>query len=434
MAEAHGTTRRIAVENLARVEGEGALRVRIRNGELKDVAFTIHEPPRFFEALLRGRPYTDAPDITARICGICPLAYMLGASLAMEDALGVPVSNAMRGLRRLIYCGEWIESHVLHIAMLHAPDFLGYEDSIRMAQDHPDVVETALRLKTLGNRIVEVIGGRAIHPVNLRVGGLYRSPTREEILALRPELDWALEAARGLVAFTATLPMPSVERDYLFVALHTPDHYAVCEGRLVSSAGLDVPVSAFHDHFTEDHQKNSNALVGATRDGQTYHVGPLARYALNFDQLADEAKAAAQAAGLPRVVRNPFQSIIVRAVETLQAVLDARALVEAYEPPDPPCPDITPRAGTGHGCTEAPRGLCHHTYTLDDSGHITHACIVPPTAQNQRSIGEDLRDVVAAHLAEPDERLTWICEQAIRNYDPCISCATHFLRLEVDRG
>jgi len=434
MGKGAGETRRIKVENLARVEGEGALSVRIRDGKLKDVAFTIHEPPRFFEALLRGRPYTDAPDITARICGICPVAYLLGASLAMEDALGLEASEDMRRLRRLIYCGEWIESHVLHIAMLHAPDFLGYEDSIRMAQDHPEIVKTALRLKKLGNHILEVIGGRAIHPVNLRVGGVWRSPTRDEVLALRDELDWALEAARGLVAFTSTLPMPDVERDYLFVALHTDDHYAVCEGRLVSSEGLDVPVQAFHDHFTEDHQKNSNALVGATRDGRTYHVGPLARYALNFDQLHDEAKAAARTAGLPQVVRNPFQSIVVRAVETLQAVLDARALVEAYAPPDPPHLECVPRAGIGHGATEAPRGLCHHTYELDETGHIVHACIVPPTAQNQRSIGEDLHDVVAAHISETDERLKWVCEQAIRNYDPCISCATHFLRLEVDRG
>ncbi|MBB4267333.1 Ni/Fe hydrogenase subunit alpha [Roseospira visakhapatnamensis] len=433
MARDGATTRRLKVENLARVEGEGALSVRIQDGVLKDVAFTIHEPPRFFEALLRGRMYTDAPDITARICGICPVAYLLGASQAMEAALGVPIDDDMRRLRRLVYCGEWIESHVLHVAMLHAPDFLGYPDAIQMAGDHPRIVETALRLKKLGNRILEVIGGRAVHPVNLVVGGVYRSPPRDEVLALRPELDWALEAARGLVAFTAGLTVPAVERDYLFVALHHPTDYAITEGTLVSSDGLDVPVSAFHDHFSEDHQKHSNALVGATRDGRTYHVGPLARYALNFDQFAPEVQDAARAAGLPRVVRNPFQSIVVRALETLQAVIDARALVEGYAPPAPPRPEIIPGPGIGHGCTEAPRGLCHHTYELDEDGRILHACIVPPTAQNQRSIGEDLREVVAAHMDEPDERLQWVCEQAIRNYDPCISCATHFLTLDVER-
>lgn len=427
-------TKRIKVDALARVEGEGALDVTVRDGKVSALKFRIYEPPRFFEALLRGRMYSDAPDITARICGICPVAYLLGAAQAMEDALGVEVEPGVRALRRLVYTGEWIESHILHVAMLHAPDFLGLDDSLQMAHSHPEVVETALRLKKLGNRLLEVIGGRAVHPVNLKVGGFYALPDRTALTALLPEIEWGIDAARTLTRTVAAFDFPDLERDYLFVALRHPEDYAITEGRLASSAGLDIPLSAFPDHFAESHVKHSNALHGRTTEGGAYHVGPLARYAINFDRLCDDAKAEAAAAGIGPVVRNPFKSIIVRCVEVLQALIDARALIETYTPPDRPSVPVTPRAGAGFGCTEAPRGICWHHYVLNDDGTIAEARIVPPTSQNQPTIEEDLREVVTRGLNLPDEALKWRCEQAIRNYDPCISCATHFLRLTVDRG
>ncbi|MGC2855932.1 Ni/Fe hydrogenase subunit alpha [Novispirillum sp. DQ9] len=428
------TTRKIKVAELARVEGEGALDVTIRRGVITDLKFRIHEPPRFFEALLVGRAFTEAPDITARICGICPVAYLLGASQAMEDALGVRVEGPLHDLRRLVYAGEWIESHVLHVAMLHMPDFLGFQDALRMAREHPRTVETALRLKKLGNTLLEVIGGRAVHPVNLKVGGFYSVPRKDSLRALLPEVDWAIDAARGLLATVGRLPMPELERDYLFVALHHASEYAVVDGRLASSAGLDIPVPAFFDHFAEEHVAHSNALHGRTRDGRPYHVGPLARWAVNHDRLHPDVRTAATEAGAGPVVRNPFQSIVVRMAEVLQALLDARALIDGYEEPDAPAVPVEPRAGTGTGCTEAPRGICVHRYTLDDDGTIMAATIVPPTAQNQPTIEDDLRAVIAGNLSLDDAPLQWRCEQAIRNYDPCISCATHFLRLRVDRG
>ncbi len=424
----------INVEALARVEGEGALYLRVRGDTIEDLKFRIFEPPRFFEAFLRGRPYSDAPDITARICGICPIAYMMGASHAMEDALGVTVSEPVRLLRRLIYCGEWIESHVLHAFMLHAPDFLGLQDSLQLAQDKPEVVEKALQLKKLGNDIIEVVGGRAVHPVNLKVGGFYRSPDPEELEALRERLKWGAEAAEWACQLFSTFDFPPVERDYTFVALRHPDHYAIEEGRIVASTGLDIGLDEYPNHFVEEHVAHSNALHAHMEPGHLpYHVGPLARYNLNFSQLTERAKDAARAAGLGITVRNPFQSLIVRAVEVLYACEEALRLIDLYQRPEAPATPITPRAGTGFGATEAPRGLCWHTYSLDDTGHITHARIVPPTSQNQRTIEEDLFDVAQAHLNLDQEKLTWLCEQTIRNYDPCISCATHFLDLTVDR-
>jgi coenzyme F420-reducing hydrogenase alpha subunit len=426
-------TREIRTDYLARVEGEGAMLVRIRDGALEDVQFKIFEPPRFFEALLRGRQFTEAPDITARICGICPIAYMAGAAAAMEQACAVELTEPIRLLRRLIYCGEWIESHVLHVAMLHAPDFLGYDGAVELARDRRDLVELALRLKKLGNEMMRVIGGREVHPVNFRVGGFYRAPSASELRSLVPELEWALGATRDMLRWTATFDFPDYERDYAFVSLRQPGDYPIERGRIVSSTGLDIAVEEYEEHFTESHVERSNALQSTLAGVGAYLVGPLARYANNFDDLSDLAKEAAGEVGLGPVCRNPFKSILVRGVETLYAVEEAIRIIETYEAPVPPAIECPPRAASGCGCTEAPRGICWHRYELDADGFILDAKIVPPTAQNQLTIEEDLTGVVASSLELPDERLSHLCEQTIRNYDPCISCATHFLRLEVER-
>lgn len=427
-------TRTIKVDALARVEGEGSLYVRVKDDVIQDVKFRIFEPPRFFEALLQGRMYSDAPDITARICGICPIAYMMGACHAMEDAFGVTVTGPLRNLRRMIYCGEWIESHVLHTYLLHAPDFLGYEDAIRLSRDYPGVVEKALELKKLGNQILEVIGGRAVHPVNLKVGGFYRSPRKKEIRALIEPLKWAIQASLDTVKLFAGFEFPDYEYDYHCVSLKHPDEYAIHEGRIVSNHGLNFEIRDFLDHVDEEHVAHSNALHSRLNGSETYLVGPIARYNNNFEQLSDLSRQAAKEAGLGPVCNNPFQSIVVRAVEVLYACEEALRLAEAYEEPDASCIEITPRAGEGHGCTEAPRGICYHRYRLDTEGRILDARIIPPTSQNQKQIERDLWGVLAKNLNMPEDKLKWRCEQTIRNYDPCISCATHFLRFSVDRG
>ncbi|HIC80522.1 MAG TPA: Ni/Fe hydrogenase subunit alpha, partial [Kiloniellaceae bacterium] len=380
------------------------------------------------------RDYSDAPDITARICGICPIAYLLGASQAMESALALKVTPKIRALRRLIYCGEWIASHVLHVFFLHAPDFLGYDDAIRMAKDHPEVVRKALRLKKAGNALLEAIGGRAVHPVNLRVGGFYSMPERSRLLALREELEWGLATARELTLLVGGFEFPDLEQDYCCVSLHHPDEYAIAEGRLVSDRGLDIPVDAFEQHFDEEHVKYSNALHGRMKGSETpYLVGPIARYNNNFDQLSASAKALAERAGLGPRVDNPFKSIVVRMVEVFYAFEEALRLLDGWSPAAPAAVEAPPRAGRGSGCTEAPRGICYHRYDLDSQGRILKARIVPPTSQNQPQMEADLRTVVLGNLGLPDDELQWLCEQSIRNYDPCISCATHFLRLTVER-
>ena len=432
----HGTRRsspRIKVPALARVEGEGGLEIVVRDSEVAEARLDIYEPPRFFEALLRGRRYTEPPDITARICGICPVAYQMSACQAIEQACEVTPAGPIQRLRRLLYCGEWIESHALHIYLLHAPDFLGYESGIHLARDFPAIVNRGLSIKKAGNHLMEVIGGRSVHPVNVRVGGFYRAPSGAELSALKGELEQARQDARATIEWVATFNYPGFGRHYEFVALRHATDYPITSGRVVSSGGLDIAPAEYDSHFTEFQVPHSTALH-STLDGRTYLTGPMARYSLNFDRLPGHVQEAAGKAGLGQTCTNPFRSIVVRSVELLYACDEALRLIEAYERPDPPAADVKPRQATGYGCTEAPRGLLYHRYTMTADGTVTDAKIVPPTAQNQRAIEADLKDFAASRLDLPHDRLTWECEQAVRNHDPCISCAAHFLDLRVRTG
>ncbi len=423
----------IKVDYLARVEGEGALYVKVKNGYVVDVKLKIFEPPRFFEAFLRGRSFREVPDITARICGICPVAYQMSSVHAIESIFGVKIPGPIRMLRRLIYCGEWIESHALHIFMLHLPDFLGYDDVVRMAKDHPTLVQNALRLKKIGNEIVKIIGGREIHPVNVRVGGFYKSPSKMELKKIEDDLKWARDFSIESIKFIANLEFPEFEQDYEFVALSHPDEYPFNEGRIISNKGLNISVNEYDSYFIEEHVPHSNALHSVIVGRGAYFVGPLARFNLNFDKLSDVAKEVALEVDFKPECKNPFKSIIARAVETLYACDEALRIISEYEEPEKPYVDFSIKSGIGYGCTEAPRGILYHRYKVDEKGNILDAKIVPPTSQNLKMIEIDLWKFSATYLNLPDEELTWKCEQAIRNYDPCISCATHFLKLYIER-
>jgi len=404
----------IKVDYLARVEGEGALTIRIRDGQVEDVKLEIFEPPRFFEGFLRERSFREAPDITARICGICPVAYQMSACHAMEDALGVTLPPDLRRLRRLLYCGEWVESHALHMFMLHAPDFLGFQDAIAMSAEHGDWVKRGLAIKKAGNAIVNVLGGREIHPINVRAGGFFRLPTRAEMGGL------------------ATFDFPEFERDYEMVGLRHPDEYPFCEGRIVSNKGLDIDLHDYEKHFEELHVEHSTALHSVLRGTDSYLVGPLARINLCFDKLGDTARAAADAIGFAPPCTNPFKSLLARGIELVQVLAEAQQIVDEYRVPSVSHVEVEPRASSGCGCTEAPRGMLFHRYRLDDEGLIEEAKIVPPTSQNQGTIEQDLRELAPELAKMPLEDATWRAEQAVRNYDPCISCSTHFLKLRFE--
>ena len=424
--------RRLVVNAIARVEGEGRLHLVVRDGRVERAELNIYEPPRFFEALLRGRAYTEPPDITSRICGICPVAYQTSACNALEAACGVELSGPLADLRRLLYCGEWISSHALHIHLLHAPDFLGFPDVISLAKEHREIVERGLALKKTGNALMELLGGRAIHPVNMRVGGFYSVPARADLAPMAERLRGALDQAREVVRWVSGFDFPDFELPHAFLAASEPGRYPIDRGTVRTSTGLAFPAAEFPEHVVETQVPHSTALH-ARLDGRHYLTGPLARYSLNSALLGPAAREAVADAGLGPQCRNPFRSIVVRAVEVVYAVEEALRLIERYERPDRPCVEVTPRAGTGHGVSEAPRGLLYHRYTLDDAGLVTAAAIVPPTSQNQAAIEDDLCRMASARLDLDDAGLAALCERVIRNHDPCISCATHFLDLTVTR-
>jgi coenzyme F420-reducing hydrogenase alpha subunit len=430
-----GANRTFEVKALSRVEGEGALYVKLDGDRVEHVELNIYEPPRFFEGFLRGRAIHEVPDITARICGICPVAYQMSSCHALETALGIAITPEIRMLRRLLYCAEWIESHALHIFLLHAPDFLGYESGISMAADHREVVEKGLRMKKIGNELLEILGGRAIHPINVAVGGFYRAPSRDALHALLPDLRWGLAAAIETLELVSKFDFPDLNVDYECVSVKHADEYPMNEGRIVSTSGLDIPFDQYEQHFDERHMPQSTALHSVMLpDEKPYLVGPLARINLCFDQLSPTAKRAAETCRIAWPSRNNFQSIAARAVEIIDAYEEAITIVESYnvEPAQSRVP-FEPKEGVGCHATEAPRGLLYHRYRIGEDGLVAEAKIVPPTSQNQGQIEDDLRAYVPRVLTFDDAIATQKCEHLIRNYDPCISCSTHFLNLRIDR-
>ena len=428
-----GTQRTIQVDYLARVEGEGALTLRFQGDELAEVALSIFEPPRFFEGFLVGRSCMEAPDITARICGICPVAYQMSACRAVEDALGVVLPDALHQLRRVIYCGEWIESHVLHMALLHTPDFFGVDDAMEVAKQHGQQIRDALQVKKAGNHIVGTLGGREIHPINVKPGGFWRLPRPAEVRSVIDGLVAQRRAMLELVRWMSGFDFPELDRRHTWVCLDDGVRYPIMEGRVISSEGLDVPVQAWPQHFAEEHVQRSNALH-ARLHGEPYLTGPLARFNLCFERLPDELKLLAGELGLEPPVTNNFRSLLVRGIEVLYAMDEAVRLLAGWVAPREAAVPLELRAGVGHGASEAPRGLLYHRYELDDDGSIAKAVIVPPTSQNQLAMEADLRALADDLRTLPEDEATRLAEQSIRNHDPCISCATHFLTLKREHG
>ncbi len=419
---------------IARVEGEGALHLTLEGREIVDLRLEIYEPPRFFEAFLVGRHFSEVPDIVPRICGICPVAYQMSAVHGLERLFGVEVSPGTHELRRLLYCAEWIESHVLHIFLLAAPDFLGYESALAMAKDHKDLVELALSIKRVGNDLLAAVGGREIHPVSPRVGGFSKAPRKRDLEALMPRIDAALAQMPGIADLVASLPRPAFPRPAEMVAMTNPDEYPMNEGGLESTSGRVFDAVTFEQVSRELHVEHSNALHSVMADtGTPYFVGPLARINLNADRLTPVARECATRAGLSLPESDPFFSMAARVAETAVALEESLRIISNYEPPEPPQAPVIPRAGRATWVTEAPRGILYHRYDVGGDGLIREAKIVPPTSQNLRHMEEDLRAFVPHVLDRPDEELTRLCEMIIRNYDPCISCATHFLRLDIER-
>lgn len=429
------TERKIKVETLTRVEGEGGLYVRLQGEQVEEVRLEIYEPPRLFEALLRGRPLEDAPDITARICGICPVAYQMSSVHAMEMALGVEITPEIRRLRRLLYCGEWIESHGLHMHLLHAPDFLGFESGLAMAKQFPDEVNRGLRLKKHGNQLVDLLGGRAIHPVNVCVGGFYRIPSRNEFQKLVPDFEWGLNAAIETTRWVAGFEYPELESDCEFVSLSHPDEYPMNEGVMQTSSGDQIEISGYRDEFQEQQVAHSTALHAIRKTtGRPYLLGPLSRVNLNRDRLSPSARKLADEIAFEPKCRNPHRAIIARGLELVHSYEEALQILRDNHSTRQPRMTYDYQAGVGMSATEAPRGTLFHCYEIDAEGKIVEAVIIPPTSQNQAQIEVDLKAWVRQVIEKEESQAARLCENLVRAYDPCISCSTHFLNVTIERS
>ncbi|WP_404362706.1 Ni/Fe hydrogenase subunit alpha [Marinobacter sp.] len=418
---------------LARVEGEGALHLRIRDGQIEDLRLQIYEPPRLFEKFLEGRSYQELPDLVARICGICPVAYQMSAVNAVESLTGTDPGPWVRAMRRLMYCGEWIESHALHIHLLAAPDFFGYDSAIAMAKDHPHIIRRGMRLQGLGNEMIRLLGARSVNPVGVRMGGFHRAPSVRDATALKVEIEDALQDAEDLVTWCAGITVPEQNHDMSLLSLREPETYPILTGDIACNSGQSFAVSEYDQHIVEDQVPGSTALFSLL-DGQPYLVGPLARLNQNLDLLPESVRAQAVKTGIDWPSGNMFHSMTARSIEILYAMTEAIRILENYGEPARASVPVQLRAGVGYGATEAPRGLLWHRYELDGQGLILKARIIPPTSQNQARIQQDLQQSLTAFgLDRPDQELQLHCEQVIRNYDPCISCATHFLTLSTER-
>jgi sulfhydrogenase subunit alpha len=427
-------TRQITVNALTRVEGEGALHVRVEGDTIEDVRLSIYEPPRFFEALLRGRAIEEVPDITARICGICPIAYQMTSVHAIEKALGVEVGEEIKQLRRLLACGEWLESHLLHIYLLNAPDFFGCHSGIELAARFPDAVNRGLRMKKIGNRILEVVGGRAIHPINVRVGGFYRAPSQMELAAMLDDLRWALASSVDMTRWIAGFEFPMFDESCELVALRHASEYPMNEGQIASSTQPAIDVDAYERHFVERHVEHTTALQSERRDtGEPFLLGPLSRLSLNHETLAPTARSLARDYCRSFPMINRFEAILARSIEVVHAFEVAIEIIEGYQPPAKSFVAYAYRDGQGCAATEAPRGMIYHHYEITREGKVDRSNIIPPTSQNQKQMERDLRGYLPDLLDRSDIEIAAECEKLIRTYDPCISCSTHFLRLTMER-
>ena len=432
VAGAPGMEHEFKVAYITRVEGEGSLSLRVHDGDVIEARLKIFEAPRYFERLVVGRTGDEVIDIVARICGICPIAYQMTAVHAFEDLYGIEIDPSVRELRRLLYCGEWIQSHALHVYLLHAPDYLGYPSALAMAVDHRSVVGQGLALKKVGNQLIAALGGRPIHPVSVRVGGFSRAPRRGDLDGIRRALDTAVDQSLATVRLVASWDPPALEHPQPLVAMRHAQEYPYNDGRIVSTDGLDLALGAWGDAFEEHHLEGTNALHARTHDGRAYLLGPTARIVLAADQLHPLAAEALEATGLREAIRtNIHRSIVARAVELLHACAEARDLIDGYRPPSRPRVPVTPPAGVAAGSPAAPRGIHHQRYHGAEQGQVTAAQIVPPTSQNQGAIEADLAAFAPTILDLPHEEATRRLEMMIRAYDPCISCATHFLDLSI---
>ncbi len=419
----------IEVHHVTRVEGHGNIVVNAKNGVLEECRLDIVETPRFFEAMLRGRPYTQSSHITSRICGICAVGHATASLRATENALGIGLSEQTVLLRKLIFHGEILDSHVLHVYMLVAPDLLGVGSVIPLVQIAPEAVLRALRMKKLAGDLCAAIGGRHTHPIAMAVGGFTHFPAVEELKALRARLVDARADVDETVKLAKTLPWPQFNRDTEYVALRKEDEYAFIDGTITTTDGGKYPIKDYRKVTNERMLEHSTAKQCAHKR-ESYMVGALARFNVNYDKLRPRAKAAADELGLHPICTNSFLNTAAQVVEIAHCVEDAIGIIDELVDrgikPEP-LPPFPGKGGDGAGSCEVPRGILFHNYQIGDDGRVTGANCIIPTGQNLANVEADMRALVPQILDRPQDEIRQMMEMLVRAYDPCISCSVHFL-------
>jgi sulfhydrogenase subunit alpha len=436
------STVQVNVHHVTRVEGHGDIVVDVKNGEIKECRFEVVEAPRYFEAFVRGRSYEELNHITSRICGICSVGHSTTSLEATEAALGVQLTEQATLLRKLLFHGEIIDSHVLHTYYLVAPDFLGVPSVIPLVATHRPVVERALRMKALAGDLCAMIAGRHTHPIALTVGGFTYTPSQRQLLEMRGRLVEARADLEETVALFAALPWPQFERETEYVSLHKEDEYAFIGGNVVTSDGFTYPPADYRS-VTNEWCVPFSTAKWTKHNRESYMVGALARFNNNYAQLHPMAKDAASRLGLPAVdspgkplCTNPFLNTAAQVVEIVHCHEDSIRIIDELlargVKPESPVP-VERRSGEGVGACDVPRGTLFHHYAYDEAGKCVSANCIIPTNQNWANVNADLQAFLPTILDRPEGEIRLLLEMLVRAYDPCISCSTHFLRVKFIR-
>ncbi len=422
----------IKTKSISRIEGDASFIIELKDKRPEDIKIRVFEAPRFFEGFLRGRTPQEVIDFTSRICGICPIAYQMSAVHAIERLYGIEVSEEIKALRRLLYLSEWIESHCLHIYLLHGPDFYNLPDAWS-SKSYMDILKKGLSMKRIGNKLIEIIGGRSIHPVSVKVGGFYNFPKKKQLTELLPEIEKAYEKSLQMIRWASNLNYPELEIVHTFLSLGEAGEYPMNYGFVISNSGLKMKMDQFLALISEFQLPYSNSLFSGIKDGEAikpYIVGPLARLNLNYKYIPDEIKGVIKEAGISLPLNNIYQSIIARTVEVSFAFYEAMRLIKDYEEPKSNSYEYKQIPGKTIWITEAPRGMLIHIYELDEKGFIREARLIPPTSQNLYHIEYSLKLFLKKTSVEiPPEQIKRTCERIVRSYDPCISCSVHMVEI-----
>jgi len=422
------TTRTIDIHHIARVEGHGNIKIRINEGKLEEARWEVVETPRFFEAMLVGKKWENAPWISGRICGICSIGHTLASIRAVENAFNIVPTDQTRKLRLLLKHMETLQSHILHLYFLAAPDFVGVGSVFPLINSHPDVVQRAARMKQLANDLCDCVGGRRMHPTRTVVGGFTMTPEKKELVQFRTRLKDATDDLLKTAELFRTFVIPDFVRETEFVSLKGEDSYPFIGGDLVSTDGVRKKEHEYQA-MTNEYLVEQSTSKWSRLSRQSFAVGALARVNNNFSLLNPAAREIAESFGLKPVNHNPYMNNIAQLVECVHVVMDSLRLIDeltgsTWQEPRQP---VAPRSGIGVGAVEVPRGILYHSYEFDGDGRITRCDCVIPTSQNHANIQHDLQELAAQYAAHgtQDRDIELLAQMLVRSYDPCISCSVH---------